>query len=223
MSTPKNCSSAKQRRGDAPRDDRRGDELPVVAAPQDQRRRDREQRVLGELRRGDEVHERARSGRGSRRRAQRMRSRAAVRGARARTRPQALAQGDDATTTTREIRTASMPEVRRAERHAHARLVLDVQEEEGNRECQHERALSAAGVSGVGTRTSLGIAVPRMVAPDAFAALLAPVGGSRWDLRLSSPRLLRHRHSGARVLDPRCSVCTRSSSRRPGSSRRCST
>ena len=46
-----------QCRGDAPRHDRRGHELPVVPAPQDQRRRDREQRVLGELHRCHEVHE----------------------------------------------------------------------------------------------------------------------------------------------------------------------
>jgi hypothetical protein len=46
-----------QCRGDAPRHDRRGHDLPVVPTSQDQRRRDREQGVLGELHRGHEVHE----------------------------------------------------------------------------------------------------------------------------------------------------------------------
>ena len=45
-------------RGDAPGDDRGGDELPVGAAAQDQRSGEREERVFGELRRRHEVHER---------------------------------------------------------------------------------------------------------------------------------------------------------------------
>ena len=50
-----------EKRGDdAPRDDHRGDELPLVATAQDQGQRDGEQRVLRELRRRDRMRERLR-------------------------------------------------------------------------------------------------------------------------------------------------------------------
>ena len=160
------------RRGCAPRDDGGRDELPVGAAAQDQRRRTGKQRVLRELRRRDEMHERLGAHEDPEHERRRGDPERQGRTQQGEAGAQPLAERSERNHDDGQVGELE-PEVGRAERHPHAGLVLDVQEEEGDGQGQRHR--SGADARGCrrarpqrqglrhGHGASLGKALPRMV------------------------------------------------------------